>query len=287
MWECQFDELILEIRDIETPLIPDILKNGQNERDILNGIIDGRLFGYIIADVTTPEHVADTLRNFPPIIKRATITDENLSEYMRRRIKFEKPNLKKFERETLIQCFNATDHLLLTPLARYYMKKGIIISNITKFVQYIPSKCLAPFVSLVTEMRIDAEKNNMPTKGNTAKIYGNSGYGKLCERVSSYTKTVLVSNAKSLSRRMANPLFKSESALTTECDDGIHEVIMDERKISDDKPVHVGIAILQYSKIMMLQFVDFIREFLTPGSYIFVYTGEFFSEFLNNNISNF
>ena len=126
MWECQFDELILEIRDIETPLIPDILKNGQNERDILNGIIDGRLFGYIIADVTTPEHVADTLRNFPPIIKRATITDENLSEYMRRRIKFEKPNLKKFERETLIQCFNATDHLLLTPLARYYMKKGII-----------------------------------------------------------------------------------------------------------------------------------------------------------------
>ena len=28
-------------------------------------------------------------------------------------------------------------------------------------------------------MPIDAEKNKMPTKGNTAKIYGNSGYGKV------------------------------------------------------------------------------------------------------------
>jgi hypothetical protein len=287
MWECQFDQLLKQWQNIETPLIPNILKNNQTEQDILNGIRSGKLFGYIVADVNTPEDIAKKLQNFPPIIKRAKITDQHLSEYMRSRIKLEKPNLKKFKRETIIQCFNATDHLMMTPLAKYYLEKGLKISNIKKFIQYIPSECLAPFVSLVTKMRIDAEKNKMPTKGNTAKIYGNSGYGKLCERVSNYTKTVLVSNAKSLSRKMANPLYKSDAFLQTEGDtDGIHEVIMDDKKIIDDKPVHVGIAILQYSKILMLEFVDFLREFLVPGSYVFVYTGNFFQNRIYKIISN-
>jgi hypothetical protein len=81
---------------------------------------------------------------------------------MKARIKMEKGDVRNFERETLIQCFNATNHLLLTPLAKYYMQKGIIISNVRQFIQYIPVKCLTPFVDLVTHMRIDAENNNLP-----------------------------------------------------------------------------------------------------------------------------
>ena len=58
------------------------------------------------------------------------------------------------------------------------MNQGITLSNVTTFIQYYPSKALDPFVSRVTEMRIAAEKNNQPTKGASAKIFGNSGYGK-------------------------------------------------------------------------------------------------------------
>jgi hypothetical protein len=273
IWECQFDKLLNSMQNIETPLIPQILKTNQTEIDILNGIKSGRLFGYIICDVQTPDHIAETLTDFPPIIKRAVLTKNHLSEYMKLRVKMEKHDLNNFKRETLIQCFNAKNHLLLTPLANYYMEKGIIISNVRKFIQYIPVKCLTPFVELVTEMRIDAEKNNLPTKGNTAKIFGNSGYGKLCERVSDYSETVLVSNKKSLITKMASPFFKREVFLESEDLSGVHEVVMDQRMVTDDKPVHVGIAILQYSKILMLQFVDFLREFLIPGSFTLVYTG--------------
>ena len=276
IWECQFDSLLNTIRHIETPLIPEILKTNQKETDILNGIKSGHLYGYIICDVHTPEHIAESLVDFPPIIKRAIITENHLSEYMKSRVKLEKPDLENFKRETLIQCFNATNHLLLTPLANYYMEKGIIISNVRTFIQYIPVKCLTPFVELVTQMRIDAEKNNLPTKGNTAKIFGNSGYGKLCERVCDYSDSVLVNNQKTLCRKMESPLFKREVFLESEDLTGVHEVVMEQRRVTDNKPVHVGIAILQYSKILMLRFVDFLREFLIPGSFSLVYTGEFF-----------
>jgi hypothetical protein len=81
-------------------------------------------------------------------------------------------------------------------------------------------------------------------------------------------------SSKNLSKYMVSPLLKSESFLTTEDDnDGIHEVISKARKISDTKPVHVGVAILHYSKLMMLKFVDFLREYLVEGSYALVYTG--------------
>ena len=179
MWECQWNILVRDLSRDETPLIPDILKTGQNEQDILCGIRSGRLFGFIVADIDSPPHVKALMSNFPPIITRKKIGEENLTSFMAAQVKLEYPDLKKFERETLVQCFSAKNHLIMTPLAKYYLEQGLIINNITKFVQYIPNACISPFVEHVTSMRIDAEKNNLPTKGNTAKNYGNCGYGKV------------------------------------------------------------------------------------------------------------
>lgn len=78
---------------------------------------------------------------------------------------------------------------------------------------------------------------------------------------------------------MLSPLLKSQSFLSTEDDCGLHEVITQARKITDTKPVHVGVAILHYSKLMMLKFADFLRDFLVTGSYALVYTGKL--KFLN------
>ncbi len=180
MWECQFDKLLPQLAN-STPetSITDILKTKQTEFDLLEGVASGRLYGFMICDVESPPSVVKEMASFPPIIKRMTVTDEHLSEYTKSRVYAESPNRRKFERETLVQCFNAKEHLLLTSLAQYYMSKGIKISNVTRFIQFVPRKCLSPFVKHVTKMRIDSEMNGETTKGNTAKIYGNSGYGKV------------------------------------------------------------------------------------------------------------
>ena len=68
-------------------------------------------------------------------------------------------------------------------------------------------------------------------------------------------------------------MFKTMDFLGCENDEGVTEVIMMQRKVRDDKPVHLAVAILQYSKLMMLQFVDFVKEHLIPGSYVLVYSG--------------
>ena len=183
IWECQFDDLLPTIQHVVTPELHDILKSRSTEKDIIEGIKSGKTFGFIQCKITSPPNVVQEMSDFPPIIKRQVITEDHLTTFMKEQIKMEKPNMKNFQRETLIQCFNADDHLLLTTLAEFYMKKGLEISNITKFIQYIPERSLTPFVNHVTKMRIDAEKHKEPgkpsMKGNTAKIYGNSGYGKV------------------------------------------------------------------------------------------------------------
>ena len=53
------------------------------------------------------------------------------------------------------------------------------------------------------------------------------------------------------------------------------EVISGQKKVLDNKLVHVGVGILQQSKLLFLRFVQFLREFLKEGSYVPVYAGKF------------
>lgn len=97
----------------------------------------------------------------------------------------------------------------------------------------------------------------------------------MAEKVSDFTKTVLVTDPKKLRRYVESPLHKRDAFLSSECGDvGIHEVVMDQRSVKDIKPVHASVCILQHSKLMLLKFVDFLRTYLEKGSYAIIYGGK-------------
>ena len=104
----------------------------------------------------------------------------------------------------------------------------------------------------------------------------------MAERVSAYTSTKLVADPKKLKKFFDSPFYKNDSFLATEEGNmGIHEFVMEQRKVTDDKLVHVGVAILQHSKLMFLEFVQFLRHYLVPGSYRTVYCGKLLKSFEN------
>ena len=101
----------------------------------------------------------------------------------------------------------------------------------------------------------------------------------MAERVQKYTKTEIfsgVNSKKKLEKSIRSPFYKNHSELPSEDNKfGLVEVVMDQKKVNDDKLVHVGVAILQESKLMFLKFVQFLREFLLPGSFQPIYAGNF------------
>ena len=80
---------------------------------------------------------------------------------------------------------------------------------------------------------------------------------------------------KKISKYIASPFYKHHAVLATEDEnDGVHEFVMDKRRVVDNKNVHVAVCILQQSKLMFLEFIEFLREYLEPGAYQTMYCGK-------------
>ena len=171
--ECEWESQIRKIRKIPSPSFPDIFNTFSNEKKLLNQIEKGEIFGFLVADVTTPPDVLEKILplNFPPIIQRGDIEESMLSDYMRGRCEARE---KKLPQTTLIQTYHATQLTIYTPTVKFYMELGLEISNVTKFIQFLPTKPLNNFVDKITKGRIDAEKNGNRSLGTSFKIVGKS-----------------------------------------------------------------------------------------------------------------
>ena len=233
--------------------------------------MNGEIFGFLLCDLQSPPELIERILplNFPPIIRKAKINYEHLSAYMRRRVKEENT---KMPQETLINSFHGNELLIFTPMIIWLIKLGVIVKNIKWFIQYTPSKCLLPFVNNVTAMRVKATYEGSETKANSSKLIGNAGWGKTAEQVARYTNTKIIGQDK-LEKNIPHALYVDHFGLQTEYDDGddIFELTKKPHRISDDKPVMIGQAILQYSKLHLLKFAYFLYYHLKPGSFRLVY----------------
>lgn len=171
----------------------------------------------------------------------------------------------KCDSETIVQTFHGTNMLLLSPLVKFYLDRGIICSNVTRFIQYTPGKCFQPFVKKVVQMRTEAKigqksattdlaRLSYESKSLTAKLFGNSSYGKTGEVVSRHRETKIFTDESKRVKYYRSPLFRHESVIESEDPDfWCCEISSDKKTIKDDKPIAINVAILQYSKLHFLR----------------------------------
>ena len=264
MRECQWEKMKAEIRACPTEMSR-IFEN-DNESSLLLAIQKEEVFGFVVADVETPESLIDSFGSFlfPPVIKRLDIKSEMLSPYMKQLCDQELINVDKQD-ETIVQTYNGKQLLLITSMAKLYMDRGIIVKNITKFVQvgltlflfslfqYIPGRALDPFVQKVVKMRTEAKRTGDEAKSLTAKLFGNSSYGKMGEAVSRYRKTNITTDDSKALKSSLHALCKSDEQLIAEGDLIGHELSSLKREQDDSKPVHLAVAILQNAKLLFLR----------------------------------
>ena len=98
-----------------------------------------------------------------------------------------------------------------------------------------------------------------------------SCYGKFIEDPTRYGSNILTEATK-LKKYAVKPLFENFVELALE--DGTAEIIeikMKKAKVTDDKPIVIGLAILQLSKLLFIKFIYFMEHCLTNGSYKLMY----------------
>ena len=141
---------------------------------ILKGVQSGELFGFVLANIYTPNHLKQFFNEFPPIFKNAMVGREDVGELMKEFV--EENGLLKKPRRMLISSYFGEKILLTTPLAKWYLDHGLVITKIYEFIEYAPKKPFENFALDVSDGKRGGEASSKKILVNTLKLIGNSGY---------------------------------------------------------------------------------------------------------------
>ena len=83
--------------------------------------------------------------------------------------------------------------------------------------------------------------------------------------------TTKITRWEGLRNDWLNPMLKSIEKIG---DKDLFETTYQKRSIKDDKLSHLGLAILQLSKLVLLEFIYHLEEHLVKGSYKICYLGK-------------
>ena len=190
--------------------------------------------GYLLkVDVKYPEVLHDSHNDLPFMCEKMKIN------------KVEKlvPNL--YDKKKYIIHIKALNQAL---------KHGLILEKVHRVIEFNQSAGLKPYIDFNTELRTQA-KNDF--EKDFFKLMNNSVFGKTMENIRKHKDIKLVTNEKAYLKNIMKPTF-TPGVLFGEnlmgCEMGKIKIVM-------NKPVYLGKAILDLSKIIMYEFhYDYMKQ---------------------------
>ena len=233
-----------------------------SEEQLLQGIMDGRLFGYVHCDIEVPEHLRSYFANFPPIFKNTGVSREDIGTLMKDYA--EKENIMPQPRRMLISSFILTNGTIITHLLLFYLQLGLVCQKIHRFVQYTPRKCSGNFVQSAVDARRQGDENpNSSVVAETMKLLANSSYGYQIMDGSRHTMTKYLNDEKTHSA-INSKKFKRLNHIT----DQLQEVEIVKSELEHREPIIVGLFILQNAKLRLLElYYKFFKKFCDTDKY--------------------
>ena len=130
---------------------------------------------------------------------------------------------------------------------KQYLKLGLKLTYIHRGIKFEESPWLEKYISLNTKLRTEA-KNEF--EKNFFKLMNNSVFGKTMENIRNRVDVKLVNNEKRAEKLSAKPNFKHCNIFS----ENLVAIHMKKTKLDFDKPVYLGMCILDLSKTLMYDF---------------------------------
>lgn len=127
------------------------------------------------------------------------------------------------------------------------IKLGIKITNIHRVIEFTQSYWLKPYIDSNTRRRVAAKTK---FQKDFFKLMNNSIYGKSLENKRQHKNVKLVTNRKKLEKLVALPNFNTSIIINNT----LTAVVLDKTMVKMDRPLYVGMCILDISKRLMYDF---------------------------------
>ena len=228
----------------------------------LNKVNSGEFFGFVMCDIYTPDHLKEYFSEFPPIFKNTTIPDEAVGQHTQDFMK--KTGAKIGKCKKLISSFFGNKVLIYTPLLNWYLKMGLVVRKVYYGLQFTSNPCFKQFGDDVSCARRLGDKD--PAKAiqaDTAKLFGNSAYGKTATNKEKHTN-VRFATTEQMPDLIAKHTYKGNNQLGEDT----FEVSQFKEKIKMDLPLQIACAVYQLAKLRMLDFFyNCLDKFVDRSNY--------------------
>lgn len=204
--------------------------------------------GFILeVDLIYPENLHELHDNFPLAPQNIEIDFDNLSPYSKKSLELCNAS-KKYKDIKLSATFHERkNYVIHFKNLKLYLSLGMKLTKIHRVVEFTQRNFIAPFIDKCTEAR---QKATSKFEQDQFKKLANSTYGKTIQNVRNYMNVKIHTNIKSLQKAISSHTFKNFVIL----DQNLVQTNHFKETIVHDKPIFVGLTILELSKHFMYDF---------------------------------
>ena len=229
------------------------------ERDeIIQNVLNDKLFGFFEVDIEVTEQKRKRFSEFCPLFVISEVPEDQIPQHMKDyKINTGRKMIKNNKK--LLGVMKAEKILLYSPLLKWYLNHGLQVTKIHRYISYTSGRPFKWFPEEVSSARREADNDkNKKQLGDTAKLKGNSFYGKMIENLEKHISTKFTTDEKLIDKIFRSPFFED----LEEINEGVFEVRQRKKQVTITRPYQCGIAVYQLAKLRMLEFYyDFLDKF--------------------------
>ena len=236
-----------------------VFSERSEEKDkLIQNVLNDKLFGFFQVDIEVPEQLRDKFSEFSPLFILSEVPEDQIPQHMHA-YKINTGRKKIKNNKKLLGVMKAEKILLYSPLLKWYLNHGLQVTKIHKYISYDSSRPFKWFPEEVSAARRAADQDkNKKQLGDTAKLKGNSFYGKMIEDLGKHMNTKFTTDEELIDKIFRSPYFDD----LEEISEGVFEVRQRKRQVTITRPYQCGIAVYQLAKLRMLEFYyDFVDKF--------------------------
>ena len=208
-------------------------------------------FGYILeVDLEYPNHLHDEHSDYPLAPENMNVQVEMLSDYHKdlHKVFYDNKEAKSEKQPKLILNLKDKEkYVVHIKTLKYYVEKGLVVKKIHRIIKFHQREWLKPWIDFNTNKRKEAKSD---FEKDMFKLMNNAVYEKTMENVRNHMDFELVSTQERLQKCVNNPNYKNRHI--------INETLVGVEKTKTilklDKPIYLGMSILDLSKHHMYSF---------------------------------
>jgi len=231
-------------------LIPEEMCQLDFEKNI-HSIPENSPTGYIIkCDLKYPDELHPIHSDYPLAPEHLTVTRDMLNPFAQKLADEHWMSDSKL----IPNLFDKKEYVVHYRNLQFYMKQGLKLGKMYKVISFTQSPWLKTWIDLCTSQRQNAESDFEP---DLAKLQANSTYGKTMENVRNRQNIRFIADPAKLLKAVSKPSYQESKIINAD----LVMVRAGRHKVTLNKPIAVGFAILELSKLIMYKFY---YEYLKP-----------------------